>query len=265
MKLGIFDSGLGGLVIARAVRDVMPDIDILYYGDTLHVPYGNRSREAIYEYTRRSMSWMFDQGCALIVVACNTASATALRRMQQTWLPHIDFDTPHNIIGIVVPTLETAIERGHHNLGLIGTNYLVGSNVYPDELSKINSNIILHQISTPLLVPLIENQGERWVSDILGHYLEPLLERDIECLMLGCTHYPAVKNEVRAIIGHDIDLISQDEIIPAKLSDYLDRHPEYKEQIGFNGNAEFYVSDLTDSYKAAARRIFGDNIEICQS
>ena len=265
MKLGIFDSGLGGLVMARAVRDVMPDIDLLYYGDTLHLPYGNRSDEAIYTYTKRAMEWMFERGCCLIIVACNTASAAALRRMQQTWLPTLDFATPHNIIGVVVPTLEEAIDRGHNNLGLIATNYLIQSNVYEEELCKINSSILIHQAATPLLVSLIENGGEKWISDVLHHYLDPLLAQDIECLILGCTHYPAVKDQVRSIIGQKIDLISQDDIIPGKLIDYLDRHPKYKDQIGHSGLSEFFVSDLTQNYKEAARRIYGEGIEICQS
>ena len=171
MKLGIFDSGLGGLVIAKAVRAVMPDVDILYYGDTLHLPYGNRSDETIYQYTKAAMEWMFARDCTLIVVACNTASAAALRRMQQTWLPTLEFDTPRNIIGVVVPTLEEALDRGHHKLGLIATNYLIGSNVYGDELSKINPKISMHQAATPLLVSLLENKGEQWIPDVLKHYL----------------------------------------------------------------------------------------------
>jgi len=123
----------------------------------------------------------------------------------------------------------------------------------------------MHQAATPLLVSLLENKGEQWIPDVLKHYLDPLMAQGIECLMLGCTHYPAMKDEVRAIIGDEIDLISQDEIIPARLAEYLDRHPEYRDQIGHNGLNEFYVSDLTDNYKAAAHRIYGEEIEICQS
>lgn len=262
MKLGIFDSGLGGLLITRAVHKKMPELDIVYYGDTLHLPYGNRSDEAIYTYTRRSMEFLFSQDCNLIVVACNTASATALRRLQQTWLP--DAYPGRNIIGVVVPTLETALEHGYKRLGLIGTNFLVRSNVYQEELQKIDPAIRIHQAATPLLVPLIENDGGKWVEDILRHYLAPLLEKSIECLLLGCTHYPFLKNEIQKIAG-DIELISQDEIIPVKLKDYLARHPEYTSKISKNGKVEFFVSDLTDNYLKSAHAIYGEPIEVMKA
>lgn len=258
MKLGVFDSGLGGLLISRAIREEMPDIDMVYYGDTLHLPYGNRSDEAIYYYTKQSMQHLFDQGCSLIVVACNTASASALRRLQQEWLPKAH--PGKNIIGVVVPTLEAAIERGYKKLGLIATNYLIRSNIYEEELQKINNSIEIVQKATPLLVPLIENDGKQWAPQILDHYLQPLIDKNIECLILGCTHYPFLKNEIQKIVGENITLLSQDDIIPAKLKDYLGRHPEYK--IGRNGIEEFHVSDLTENYIKSAQVIYGDKIKV---
>jgi glutamate racemase len=258
MKLGIFDSGLGGLLITRAVREHIPDIDILYLGDTLHVPYGNRSDEAIAMYTRRAMEFMFASGCDLIVNACNTSSAASLRKMQQEWLP-VQYPGK-NIIGVVVPTLEAAIEAGHKNLGLIGTNYIVRSEVYPEELKKLDSEIVLHQQAAPLLVPLIENDGMKWADGILAHYLKPLLEKNIQCLILGCTHYPYMKKEVRQILGPKVALLSQDEVLPAKLKAYIKRHPEYR--IGRNGKSEFFVSDVTDNYRKAARAIYGEDITL---
>lgn len=260
MKLGIFDSGLGGLLITKAVRESLPNIDILYLGDTLHLPYGNRSDEAIYMYTQRSMEYMFAQGCKLIVIACNTASAAALRRLQQTWLPHHYPD--RNIIGIVVPTLEAAIERNYKKLGLIGTNYIIRSNVYEEELVKISPEITITQKATPLLVPLIENEGMIWIQDVLKHYLDPMIQSGIECLLLGCTHYPFLKQEIKKIIGQEISLLSQDEIIPEKLKNYLLRHPEYDDHLKKNSHTEFFVSDITDGYIKAAKMIYGRDIEI---
>lgn len=260
MKLGVFDSGLGGLLITKAIRNHMPDIDLMYFGDTLHLPYGNRSDEAIYEYTRQSMDYMFKQDCKLIVLACNTASANALRRLQQTWLQK---SWPgRNIIGVVVPTLETAIERGYKNLGVIGTNYMMRSNVYKEELSKINPDIKITQTATPLLVPLIENDGIPWAESVLKHYLSPMLGNGIQCLILGCTHYPFLRQQIAEITGPEIELIAQDDIIPAKLKNYLERHPEYSNAIGRNGITEFHVSDLTDNYYKAARTIYGDDIQV---
>ncbi len=262
MKLGIFDSGLGGLVIAKAVRERLPHHDLLYYGDTLHVPYGNRSNDAIYEYTKRAMIAMFEKDCGLIVMACNTASAAALRRLQQEWLP--EAYPGRNIIGVIVPTLEAALDQGYKSLGLIGTNYIIRSNVFHEELIKIDPAIRMSQKATPLLVPLIENDGLKWAPDILKDYLEPLLAEDIECLILGCTHYPALKDIIRDIIGDQVALLSQDELIPEKLADYLERHPEYDSAISKSGKGEFYVSDLTENYMSAARRIYGSDIKVEQ-
>lgn len=258
MKLGVFDSGLGGLLITKAIRKHMPDIDLMYFGDTLHLPYGNRSDEAIYEYTRHSMDYLFQQDCKLIVLACNTASANALRRLQQTWLQKAW--PGRNIIGVVVPTLETAIERGYKNLGVIGTNYMMRSNVYQEELRKINPALTIHQVPTPLLVPLIENDGLPWAESVLVHYLSSMLKERVECIILGCTHYPFLREQIAKIAGPDVDLIAQDDIIPAKLEHYLQRHPEYNNDIGRNGITEFHVSDLTDNYYKAARVIYGNDI-----
>jgi glutamate racemase len=260
MKLGIFDSGLGGLLITKAIRKHIPDIDILYFGDTLHLPYGNRSDDAIYEYTKRSMDYLFREGCQLIIIACNTASAAALRRLQQAWLKKAW--PGRNIIGVIVPTLETAIERGYKNLGVIGTNYMMHSNVFAEELRKINPSMKIMQKPTPLLVALIENDGMAWSESVLEHYLSPMIKEGMECLMLGCTHYPFLRTQIEKIIGPDIALLSQDDIIPAKVDNYLARHPEYNDEIGRNGRIEFFVSDLTENYIKSARVIYGSDIMV---
>ncbi len=261
MKLGIFDSGLGGLLIAKSVREEMPDIDIIYFGDTLHLPYGNRSKQAIYEYSKRAIEFLFEQDCNLIITACNTVSASALRQLQQEYLPHSDYSN-RRILGVVVPTLECAIDAGCKNIGLIATNYTVNSNVYAEELQKLDPNIRMFQANTPLLVPLIENDGMQWLSSVLESYLTPLLKNNIECLILGCTHYPFLKAEIRKIIGDDIAIIAQDDIIPLKLKSYMERHSEIAGKITRGGQSNFIVSDLTDSYKRAAYKIYGQEILI---
>lgn len=260
MKLGIFDSGLGGLVIARAIRDKLPDIDMVYLGDTMRLPYGNRSTDAVYNFTRRAMERLFALDCTLVVIACNTASAAALRRLQQTWLPENYPD--RNIIGVVVPTLEEAIEHGHKVLGLIGTNYIVSSGIYSDELKKIAPDTRIISQATPLLVPLIESDGLNWAESVLRHYLLPIQEQGAECLMLGCTHYPFLKETIRHILGDDFCLISQDEIIPEKLADYLQRHPEYADRISCSGLSDFYVTDITQNYIQTAIQIYGQAITV---
>ena len=261
MKLGIFDSGLGGLLMAKSIREHLPDIDILYFGDTLHLPYGNRSAEAIYEYSKRAIEFLFAQDCNLIITACNTVSASALRKLQQQYLPNSAY-ADRRILGVVVPTLECARDDGYKRLGLIATNYTIHSNIYEDELQKLDPDIQIFQASTPLLVPLIENKGMQWLPSVLEHYLSPLLEKEIECLILGCTHFPFLKKEIRKIIGEHISLIAQDEIVPDKLDDYLKRHPEISEKITHNAQAQFLVSDITDGYQHAAHEIYGGPINI---
>ncbi|MBK6897456.1 MAG: glutamate racemase [Alphaproteobacteria bacterium] len=261
MNLGVFDSGLGGLLIAKSIRTHLPDIDMIYYGDTLHLPYGNRSAEAIYEYSRRAMEYLFSQDCRLIIVACNTVSATALRRLQQEYLPSSPWPE-RRIIGVVVPTLEEAIEKGHKNIGLLGTHHTVNSNVYSQELQKLNPDIQIVQNAAPLLVPMIENDGIRWIDPVLKHYLAPLIESGSECLILGCTHYSLLKDKITTLAGKNMTLLSQDEIIPRKLASYLDRHPEIANDIGRSGKSRFLVSDLTQNYKESAISLYGQHIEI---
>lgn len=261
MKIGIFDSGLGGLVIGEAVMKALPDYDYIYLGDTLHVPYGKRSGETIYTLTKKAVTWLFEQDCHLILIACNTASATALRRLQQTYLPDSIYKD-RRILGVVVPTLEEAIDGGATKLGLIGTQYTIQSDVYGQELKKINDAIDLVSQATPLLVPLIENKGLKWVRPILEEYLTPLKEKEIETLILGCTHYPLLKPFIHEIMGPDFPLISQEDIIPAKFNDYLNRHSEHVTKLSKNGTRRFCVTDLASHYSETASALFGGDVKL---
>ncbi len=258
MKLGVFDSGLGGVLIARAIRQKFPDIDMMYLGDTLHIPYGNRSAEAIYAYSKRCMDYMFENDCRMIIMACNTASASALRRLQQTYL--VENYPERRILGVVVPTIEYALDKGYERLGLIGTNYTVSTNVYEEELKKINPKIEIFQQKTPLLVPLIEHNGGAWIDDVLDSYIEPLLTKDIEALLLGCTHYVSLKERIRE--RYKIDVLSQDEIVQTKLALYFENHPEIFKDIQQSKQDIFCVTDLTDDYSSGAKRYYKDNIDL---
>lgn len=158
-----------------------------------------------------------------------------------------------------------ALDEGYKNLALIATNYTITSNIYEEELVKLDPEINIVQKNTPLLVPLIENDGGQWIPSVLEHYILPLSQntpKAIDALILGCTHYPFLKKQIQNILGGDIKILSQDEIIPYKLADYLDRHPEIYDQITRTGKISFEVSDLTDGYKKAACKIYNDNINI---
>ena len=260
MKLGVFDSGLGGLLISKAIARALPDLDMMYVGDTLHLPYGNRSAQAIEDYTRRCMDAMFKNDCKLVIMACNTASAACLRRLQQEYLPTHWPD--RNILGVVVPTLEESIDHGATNIGLIATNFIVQSNIYEEELQKINPDVRLQTIATPLLVPLIEQGGDTWLEDVLTDYFKAFDLHAMQSLILGCTHYVRLKQVVRKILPNHINIISQDDIIPHKLQDYLKRHNAFDKAIGRNGLREYMVTDLTESYQDAANNLFGHPLTI---
>ncbi len=261
MKIGVFDSGLGGLLITKAIRDRLPEHDIVYYGDTLNVPYGNRSEKAVYEHTKAAMDFLFAQNCALIIMACNTANASALRKIQQQYLPKVYPD--RRVLGVIVPTLETAHEKKHTRIGLLATHNLVSSAVYEEELHKINPEIELFAQSCPLLVPLIENDGLKWITPILEEYIEPLKKNNVQSIILGCTHYPLLTNHLIASLRDtDIELISQDKIVPDKLADYLERHPKMEERLSKTGKTEFLVSDLTQAYIKTATQIYGTDIPL---
>lgn len=262
MKLGVFDSGLGGLLMSKAIRQAIPDIDMVYFGDTLHVPYGNRSAEVIYDFTVQAVEFLFAQGCPLVVIACNTASVTALRRLQQEWLPVHYPD--RRVLGVVVPVLEKASVRGDKNIGLMATNYVIHSRVYEEELRKIDGDIALYPVATPLLVPLIENDGWEWVDPVLEKYLADVRLRALDSMIVGCTHYPLVRAQIQKHLP-GVHLICQDDIIPERLVDYLRRHPEIDGRIGRSGLSEFFVSDITPAYCRTALAIYGEELPLLKA
>lgn len=261
MKIGIFDSGLGGLIVAQSLVENLSEYDYLYYGDTVRVPYGNRSQDTIYQFTKEAVEYLFKQDCKLIILACNTASAEALRKIQKEYLPKNYPD--RKVLGVVIPTVEVAVETTkNQKIGVIGTLSTVNSGSFPREIKKLDPQIKIFQQATPLLVPLIENQGLRWAESILEEYLKPLLVKNIDTLILGCTHYPAFKDLIKKKVGENVEVISQDEIIPNKLKDYLFRHPEIEKDLSKNSKREFIVTDLTENIQELAKELFGKKVNL---
>ncbi|MFC1656363.1 glutamate racemase [Patescibacteria group bacterium] len=261
MKIGIFDSGLGGLIVTKGLIDNLGDYDYIYYGDTARVPYGNRSQDTIYKFTKEAVEYLFAQDCKLVILACNTASTEALRRTQKEYL--IAKYPDRKVLGVVIPTVEVAVETTKNKkIGVIGTISTINSQSFVREINKLDSEIEVFQNSTPLLVPLIENRGKKWAKPILKEYLKALTNKDIDTLILGCTHYPAYKQMTQEIVGDKIQIISQDELIADKLQNYLKRHPEIEKDLDKNSKREFLVTDLTENIQDLAQELFGKKVNL---
>lgn len=257
MKIGVFDSGLGGLAIAQAIIRRLPEYDYLYLGDTKRVPYGGRSQETIHEFTSQALTYLFDHDCRLVVLACNTASAEALRKSQQEYLPK---NYPERrVLGVIIPTAEACFDSENAlKIGVLATSSTVESKAYERELLRQNPLASVLQVSAPLLVPIIENGGGKYVDPILDDYLAPL--HQVERIILGCTHYCLLKREIRAKVN--VPVISQDEVIPEKLSNYLRRHPEMDEHLTRTGHREYHVTDVTAGYTSFASELAGAPITL---
>lgn len=258
MNIGIFDSGLGGLLITKSLIKKLPQYNYIYLGDTKRVPYGNRSPESIYEFLKEAVEYLFQSDCKLIIVACNTASAQALRKIQQEFLPKKYSD--RRVLGVIIPTCEVVLENNMvKKIGVLATNATINSNAFTIELKKIKQNIKIIQQPAPLLVPFIENDMLKFVGPVLNDYLKPLKGK-IDILILGCTHYPLLHTQIQKILGKKVEIISQNKLIPVKLQTYLFKHPEIEKTLVKKSNYQFHVTDLTETMKKTVRKWFGKDI-----
>lgn len=259
MKIGIFDSGLGGLIVTHGLIQALPGYDYLYLGDTARVPYGNRGEEAIYTFTREAVERLLAEDCALVLIACNTASAKALRRIQQEYLP-VHFPD-RRVLGVLIPAAEEAVRVSRSGrIGVLATTATVASESYLREIQKLVPDASVIQQSAPLLVPLIENAALKYAPPILRDYLAPLIVADIDTLVLGCTHYPYLAPEIRSIVGDSVAIVSADEIVPAKLVDYLARHPEIDRLLSRQSGRRYLLTDIAPSTQVIATALFGEPI-----
>lgn len=258
MRIGVFDSGLGGLAIANAIAERLPQYDYLYLGDTKRVPYGGRSQETIHEFTSQALNYLFENDCQLVILACNTASAEALRKSQQEYLPTHYPD--RRVLGVIIPTAEAVFANGRvRRVGVLATQSTVDSDAYGRELRKQSHEVDVVQVPAPLLVPLVENGGTKYVGPILDDYLLALGDEP-DGIVLGCTHYCLLKAQIRSRTRAKV--FSQDEIVPDKVADYLERHPEIEAKLGQNAERLFHVTDVTRSYQRLAQAMAGKPIQL---
>ncbi len=253
--IGIFDSGYGGLTILEKIRAELPEYDYIYLGDNARTPYGTRSFDVVYKYTLECVTKLFGMGCHLVILACNTASAKALRTIQQQDLPLLDPE--RRVLGVIRPTVEAiGSKTKSKHIGLLATTGTVQSDSYPLEINKLYKEIIVTSEACPLWVPIIENNEHN--SDGADYFvrknLENLLKSDpeIDTLMLGCTHYPLMLDKIKKYTPSGITIISQGELVAASLSDYLKRHPEMDAKCTKNSSIRYFTTESVDKFSSSA-------------
>jgi glutamate racemase len=256
--IGVFDSGFGGLVVLREFLKVLPQYDYLYLGDNARIPYGTRSDKVVVRFTAQAVDYLFRQGCQLIILACHTASAKALRTLQQIYLPlHYP---ERRILGVVIPTVEEALARSPgKRIGVIATEGTVSSKSFEIELKKLDPEVEVVQQACPLLVPIIESGEQDWEGTemILRRYLAPLKTARLDNLILGCTHYSILMDRIRAIMDGQVGLICSGQMTAIKLVDYLRRHPEMETRLSRNGSRRYLTTDLTPRFQQLASLFMG--------
>lgn len=264
--IGVFDSGYGGITVLKQLVKHLPQYDFLYLGDNARTPYGTRSFRVVYEYTLQAVKYLFSQNCPLVIIACNTASAKALRNIQQLDLPHLAPD--RRVLGVIRPSVEKVSEitkNGH--VGVLGTPGTVLSESYPIELEKWSGGKVKSTVqeACPLWVPLVENNeidsegAEYFVQKNIRNILQK--DKDLDTLVLGCTHYPLLIHQIRKFVPGNIHILEQGQIVAEKLSDYLRRHPELEQKLSKGGNIRFQTTESADNFNEKAALFLGQKVE----
>jgi len=262
--IGVFDSGYGGLTLLKEFVKQLPEYDYLYLGDNARTPYGTRSFETVYEFTLECVEHLFAMGCELVVVACNTASAKALRTIQQKDLPLVAPDK--RVLGVIRPTTEVVGKYSKtKHVGVLGTKGTVTSDSYPMEIAKFFPDVNVFQQACPMWVPLVENnEHESEGADyFIKKNIEQLLAKDkqIDTIILGCTHYPLLINKIKKYLPQHITLLCQGEIVAQSLAEYLKRHPAMEANCSKGGTIDFYTTDSTENFDKAAALFFGKTVQ----
>jgi glutamate racemase len=263
--IGVFDSGIGGLTVFRSIVEQLPGYDYIYLGDNGRAPYGNRSFKTIHQYTWECVQWMFKQGCPLVVLACNTASAKALRTIQQQDLSKEYADK--RVLGVIRPTAEVI---GNYTqtkeIGVMGTTGTVQSGSYLIEIEHFFPELKVHQQACPLWVPLIESgEYDKPGADYYVQlYLDQLMQQspNIDTILLACTHYPLLKDKIKAHLPAHVNVVAQGDIVATSLADYLSRHTEIEKILTKKGNRQFYTTtDDTTTFDHHASLFFNDEVK----
>ena len=265
--IGVFDSGYGGLTILNAIRQHLPQYDYLYLGDNARTPYGTRSFEVVYHYTLECVKKLFEMNCHLVILACNTASAKALRSIQQLDLPGLDPN--RRVLGVIRPTVEAigSLTETRH-VGLVGTTGTIQSQSYPLEIAKLFPDIVVTGEACPMWVPLVENGeydsegADYFIKKNLDHLF--LVDPHIDTLILGCTHYPLLVNKIQKYLPKNVALVIQGDIVADSLADYLNRHPEMEQKCSRGGACHFFTTEAEEKFAASASVFMAEQIDARQ-
>lgn len=263
--IGIFDSGYGGLTILSKIRETLPDYDYIYLGDNARAPYGTRSFEVVYQFTQQAVTKLFEMGCHLVILACNTASAKALRTIQMNDLPQLDPN--RRVLGVIRPTVECI---GHlttsRHVGILGTPGTIRSNSYPLEIHKLFPDIQVSGVACPLWVSLVENnEADSPGSDFfIQKYINELMEKDpkIDSVILGCTHFPLLLPKIKQYMPPQVNVVSQGEYVGRSLKDYLERHPEIDRKCTKGGRIVYRTTEAEDKFNECASIFLNEKVRV---
>ena len=253
--IGIFDSGIGGLTVVRAIRELLPAYEILYFGDTARTPYGTKSSQTVIEYALENTDFLLSKGAKIIVIACNTASSVATDIVAEK------FNLP--IFEVISPAVELAMEISSKlKIGIIGTRATINSGIYEKKINNINPAAKVYSAACPLLVPLVEEGWQKKPETVMivKKYLHPLKVRQIDTLILGCTHYPLLKNIIQKKIGKRVKIINSSLSIAGKVKDFLEKNPEIDNQLSKKGKFRIFVSDVTEQFQKTAQATLKSNV-----
>ena len=260
-SIGVFDSGFGGINILRGIVKELPEYNYLYLGDTARSPYGARSTNVVYEFTKQAVDFLFAHNCELIILACNTASSSALRRIQREYLPK--YYPNKKVLGVLIPAAEVAATKTRNKkIAVIATEGTVNSRAFIKEIKKLDRKIYVFQQACPLLVPIVE-AGEHKsavTALILKKYLKIVKAKKVDTLILGCTHYGILEKKIRKIIDPNIAIVSEAIVVPKKLRGYLKKHSAIEKKLRKNGKVMFYTTDLTERFIALGSKFFDKKI-----
>lgn len=264
-KIGVFDSGFGGLTILKEFVNLLPDYSFIYLSDNGRAPYGNRDQETIFNFTLQGVKKLFELGADLVILACNTSSSSALRRIQQEFLPN---NFPNKkVLGIIIPTAEEIGKiTKKREVGILATQATINSETYIKEIKKYAPDVLVYQQACPLFVSLIEAgkyEGEE-IKLAAQEYIQNLLLKSnkIDTIILGCTHYAIIENELRKLIPQNITIVSQNKIVAEKLKDYLARHPEIDNNLAKNKILEFFTTSQLEQVKDLFKIFYSDKAEV---